>query len=130
MAAGVFPRVREWLRSDGGPALFALILCWGGGLVFLALLVWLIESPLRPWWATCLGLAILVSLGHRAWLAVHYRRWNDRAVAAHQAGVLDTTPPPRLSEVSVAVLCVQLGLALGGLVLIVLDLLRFFALLG
>jgi hypothetical protein len=35
----------------------------------------------------------------------------------------------RLSGVSVAVLYVQLGLALGGLVLIVLDLLRFFALL-
>jgi hypothetical protein len=122
MAAGVVPRVWEWLWSVGGPALFAFFMFWGGGLLFLGLLAWLIESPRRPWWAACLGLALLVSASHRVWLAVCYRRWNDRAVALHRAGVLDTTPPPRGS---VAVLCLQLGLALAGLVLIVLDLLSF-----
>jgi hypothetical protein len=79
MAARVVTPVRDWLRPDGGPTLFALLMCWAGGLVFLALLAWLIESPLRSWWATCLGLAMLVSLGDRAWLAMRYRRWNDRA---------------------------------------------------
>ncbi len=128
MAAGVVPRVRKWLWSVGGPTLFAFFMCWGGGLVFLALLAWWIESPLRPWWAGCLGLALLVSAGHRVWLAVpvvRYRRWNDQAVAAHRAGVLDTPPPPREPvALSVAVLCVGLGFALTGLILLVLDLTR------
>src|SRR5690242_19738924 len=120
MAAGVVPRVRDWLSSVEGPTLFALFMCWGGGLVFLALLAWWIKSPLWFWWAGCLGLALLVSAGHRVWLAVRYRRWNDQAVAAHRAGVLDTTSPPRGS---VALLCAALGVALAGLVLLVLDLL-------
>lgn len=121
MATGVVPRVRGWLQSVGGPALFVLFLGWGGGLPLLALLAWRIESPRRPWWAACLGLALLVSAGHRVWTAVRFRRWNDRAVAAHRAGALDTVPPPRGS---VAVLGVALGLALAGLVLLVLDLLE------
>lgn len=128
MAAGIVPRVREWLRSVGGPALFALFMSWGGGLVLLALLAWLLQPIIRPWWAACLGFAMLAGLGHRAWLAVRYRRWNDRAVAAHRAGAFDATPPPS-PRGSVAILFVALGFALAGLVLFVLDLLRFLDLL-
>jgi hypothetical protein len=96
-----------------------------GGPVLLILLAWRIESPLRLWWASCLGLAMVVIAGCHIWLAVRHRRWNNRAVAAHRSGVLDTTPPPRRSvAVFMAVHCVALGFALAGLVLIALDLLR------
>jgi hypothetical protein len=125
MAAGVVPRVREWFQLIGRPDVFM----WIGGPVLLGLIAWRIESPLRLWWAGCEGLAMLVIAGLHGWLAVRYRRWNDRAVAAHRAGVLDTTPPPRPIRRSVAILCVALGFALAGLVLLVLDLLRFLDLL-
>jgi hypothetical protein len=98
-----------------------------GVLAFLGLIVWWTDSPLKPWWAACLTLAVLVSIARNAWLAARRRRSNDRGVAALRAGELPTTPPPEPRARVLAVLCVQLAFALAGFVLLVVDLFRRFA---
>jgi hypothetical protein len=114
---GLTIRVRKWLSWAGRPDIQMFV----GGPVLVGLIAWRLTPPLRFWWAACLGLAMLMFAGHRVWRGAQTRRWNDRAVAAQRAGVLDTTPPPRAS---VLVPCAGLALSVAGLVLVIIDLLE------
>jgi len=110
MAAGFVSRLGGWLLPVGM-------------LVFLALVTWRIELPLKIWWAACESIAVLVLVGHHLWLEARHRRWNDRALAALHAGQFDTHPAPRGS---LAILGMALGFALTGFVLLVFDLVRWY----